>query len=334
MKRVITIIIAATTLLAACSKNASFVDTSDNNGVGNIEIKIVDAASTRADHDHSDENRIDLKAIYSDWPDYSDDYWMTNAKVQIANLEKTAEISGKQTYASYKSINDFNAAKVRLAAGDDFTYVVRAGVITVSSEMYDYVNVESGADVKWYDALYSTERLAPKTPEGMRMPYFEGTASGVKVAPNGTTQVNLTLTIANSAVAFNFTEAFKKYFSEAHLKLTTGSGAVWEFGYDASGATNLNTPYWINPRSFTISGTVKRQAAGSNLEAAEEAFETIKVANDDVLPQHYYTYNFDMKNVGNTTDNSPDYAGIKITIDEKWVDGGRTDVELNPDASK
>ena len=71
MKRVFTIIIAATTLLAACSKEQAEIAPDNNAGYGNIQITIVDNV-TRAD---AASNKIWLSEMYDDWtaPEWEND---------------------------------------------------------------------------------------------------------------------------------------------------------------------------------------------------------------------------------------------------------------------
>lgn len=334
MKRVFTIIIAAATMLAACSKNAGTAE-KPAEGFGSLEIEIIDATrNTRAD-DHSTETEIDLKQIYPGWQDRTESMWKNELRVMIASESGNHTFEDGYAYKLYDNVNLFNESGTKLSAGSDYSYVVRLARMTQVDEPYGYADPESGATVKWSDALTypNRDKLVPLTPEGEWLPYFEGLTDGVRIVENQTQSVDVKVAVANTAVTVKFSDSFCNYFEEAHLTLETAGGYKTEFGFDAENPYNAQatTYHWINPRSFKVSGTVKRKSPGTNLEGETVAIEKV-FANGDVLPKHCYTYTFDISNVGSAGDHR---NGIGITVDDKTInEGSRFEYDLNDPANR
>ena len=324
MKRVFTIIIAATTMLAACSKqSAGFVDPDHKGQFGKLEINVVDD-TTRAS---ADDNKIYLSDMYSDWANPN---WEQTLAVVLVSEDQSLELEDSKPYKSYRSIRYFNDTQDPLEAGEEFSYTVKVVSTADNNSMYDYIDAAGGSSVAWSEAIFSSAKLIPDAAEGERLPYFEGKTSGVTVEAGYTRDVNVKVAIANSAVCVEFTEAFQNYFPEAHLTIEAASGKKFNVDYTAS-APYKKTYYWVNPRHFKISGTVKRQSSGSGLQGAEEPIEDVTVADSKVEAQHCYTYRFDMSGTGAA-------GGITITYDDQPIgeltvrnpEGGDS-FEVNPE---
>ena len=317
MKRVLTIVIAAATLASCSKQSAGFVESPDEQGFGSLKIDVVDN-TTRAGE------RIYLNEMYSDW---SDPHWEQTLAVQLACETEDATIDGESAFKAYRSVLMFNDAREGLPAGDQYSYTVKVVSQGTGNKLYDYIDPASGTSVSWSDALYSKAALVPDAPEGERAPYFEGKAAGVTVEKGTTTNVDLNVYVANTAVCFEFTEAFRNYFAEAHLTLTTAAGHSFNIDYDAA-TPYTKTYFWINPRSFTVSGTVKRQSPGTGVEGAVETLETESFSDANVNPRYCYTCKYDISSVGGTAN-----GGITITYDDQPI-GSVTvgDFEVNPDA--
>lgn len=330
MKRRLTFIVAVTTLLAGCSKEAAYwTQQTDEEAFGTLKISVVDAA-TRAghdDHEAAGEKEIKLEDMYpGEWetPD-----WDGTLAVVLSSDEKND--LGAEHYKSYLRISDFNDAKTSLYAKEGYKYSVKV-VSKKSSDntMFNYTDPE-GNPVTWQEAIFSSksekEKLVINATEGpgTSRPYFEGAVTGISVEPiteknPGPTTATVTVKIANSAVIFDFTDNFKKYFAAADLTLKTADGFEQEISYTAG----TSTYYWINPRPFKLEGKVTRQSPGTGLAGATEE---ITITPDEVLPGHCYTYTIDISTVGNIGDGTKD--GITITCNDAIVKGQEFDYDLS-----
>ena len=333
MKRRLTFIVAVTTLLAGCSKEAAYwTQQTEEEAFGTLKISVVDAA-TRAGHDDHEvagEKDIKLEDMYPEWN--GTDWDGTLAVVLSCD---TANDLGAEHYKSYPRISNFNDAKTPLYAKDGYKYSVKV-VSKKSPEntMFDYTDPEADPEdntVTWQEAIFSSEsekkKLVINAPEGpdIGRVYFEGVATGISIKPSTAenpdpTTATVTVKIANSAVIFDFTDNFKKYFAAADLTLKTADGFEQEISYTAG----TSTYYWINPRPFKLEGTVTRQSPGTGLAGATEE---ITITPDEVLPGHCYTYTIDISTVGNIGDGTND--GITITCNDAIVKGQEFDYDLS-----
>lgn len=316
MKRVFTIIIAANTLLAACSKQAGLDElVPQQQEFGNIEISVVDN-TTRAER-----NTIWLNQMYPDW---TAPLWYQTLGVVLVNEEQDVELDDSKNYKAYRSITLFNDSREELPAGDEHHYSVKIMSQDSGNGFYGYTDAATGAKVTWNNALFSTAQLVPDAPEDIRAPYFEGKASGIDVEAGVVTNIDVQVYVANSAICFDFSESFQKYFPEAHLTLTTAAGKTFNVDYSES-APYVKTYFWVNPRAVTIKGTVKRQPSGSEYAGAEETLEDMTFT--DVQARTCYTFKYDLDTVGGTA-----AGGINITYDDQPIgEISLGDFEVNPE---
>lgn len=304
MKRVFTIIIAATTLLAACSKEQAGITPDNNAGYGNIQITIVDNI-TRAD---AASNKIELMDMYKGWT--APTIWEDVLALEIVSDDPAIGIDGDKPYKSYPNVTTFNHTKNLFDAGKYSLRVVSPDPGT--SAMYDYLDATGKSEVKWYEAFGQETLLNVREGDDERYVYFEGTYN-VEVFPSHTSEPKVTVRIANTAVCIEFTDNFKNYFPEAHLTLETAKGTTFNIDYDAK-TTYEKTYYWVNPREFTIKGSVVRQSPDGKSAGNVEKLDDIVKSKSDVKPQYCYTYRFDMSSAGD--------GSITITYDDAVVDAG------------
>lgn len=286
MKRGLTIIIAVTTLLAGCSKDAGVAENpAKQEGFGNIQISVANDAATRGATSHEGETKIELSEMYEDWTDPT---WNTYLSVVLSSDDDAHMLDedNEEYSISYNTIDAFNDAKPKLIASDD--------------------------------CLYSVRLASADNGEGLRKPLFAGEANAIRVnaitaeQPDAT-QVDIDVTIINSAVKFEFTDNFCNYFESAELTFKSAAG------FEQTVTMGKETPYcWINPGSFTLSGTIKRRSPGTGLEGATE---TINQTYTGVLAGHCYTYKIDISNVGD--------AVIDIKLDSTIHTGDEHKFELN-----
>ena len=306
MKRGLTIVIALTTLLVGCSKDADVTVRPNPKGVGNIRISVASDDMTRADR--QDDDKIYLNEMYPDW---NDRLWEQGELEVVLTSENEMQILDEYTESytkTYSSIEKFNDAEEILIAADDYLFTVKLA------------------------------SPAEKRGEGLRKPCFDGSESGIRVlastenAPR-TTDVNIKVNIVNSVVKFSFSENFRKYFDAAELTFRSAAGFESTIVYDSENDPKFvgaDTYYWINPGSFTLSGTVTRKSPGTGLAGAVEEIET----SYTVEAGHCCNYKIDISNVGNVA-GSDGKEGINIVVDEKIVDAKeKHSFELNPDATQ
>lgn len=324
MKRVFTIIIAATTLLAACSKEQAEIAPDNNAGYGNIQITIVDNV-TRADAS----NQIWLSEMYDDW---TAPEWENVLALEIVSDDPAIGIDGDKPYKYYASVTTFENTKNLFEAGKYSLKVVSPKV--TDREPYDYLDATGKSEVKWYEAFGQKTLLNVDEGAHSKYVYFEGAYKSLEVFPSHTSSVDVPVRIANTAVCVEFNNNFKNYFPEAHLTLETEKGSIFKIDYDAK-TTYEKTYYWVNPREFKIKGSVVRQSPDGKSAGNVEKLDDI--VRSDVKPQYCYTYKFDMSSAGDGSititydDTVIDAGNVKNTDkdaeDEDWFDVGPSDSE-------
>jgi len=109
------------------------------------------------------------------------------------------------------------------------------------------------------------------TKEGPDLPYLEGSADFTIVGLK-TTQVNIPATLANCIVHISFTEAFRNYFPEYDITLT--SAASNEFKFSQAQAPKA---IFIDAYKFTLSGKLTSQA-GTESDLPSKLFENLESA--------------------------------------------------------
>lgn len=330
-------IIATAALLAACSQYYDSIEAGDAQQLGTLTLRVADR-TTRADA----ESRIEITQIIPDWkaPD-----WNKYLTVLVACEERSVALDGSDSYKLYDgSVDDFNAISAAAPSFVPALYTVKLASPAIDPETgarsaVAYTDPATGSEVSVGEAAYLDTELIPAAEEGIAKPYFEGKVTGVEVRKRATAEAEVAVVIANAAVCFEFTEAFQSYFPEAELKLVTASGFEAEFGYSPE-KPHQNICYWINPRGFTITGSVKRQVpAPGIIEAPATELSPLRVADGEVAPRMLYTYRFDISTAGSTENNADGYDGIGIVLVQTpngtitiGQDDEHPDFELNPDA--
>lgn len=244
---------------------------------------------------------------------YPTDYTPTIQRVLVTSL--TEGIEYNEPFASPTSFNnpDYNPT---LEAGD---YMVTIG----SSNPLCAWKTPAGDDVSAKEAPTYAQRetLIPQCEEGESKAYFLGTTNVTVEKGVHDKRVDVTMKVINSAVCIDFTEAFKNYFPDAEITLTTKAGAEFTVSYDAENPAPLKY-FWIRPQEFTIKGTAKRQAPGTDLPASEVTIKEFKQSS--VEPCRLYTVRLDIEEVGG--------RGLSILINDDIVETITDRVELNPNA--
>lgn len=235
-------------------------------------------------------------------------------RVLVTSLSEDIEYN--EVFPSPTSFNEeFNPS---LEAGD---YMVTIGS---SNPLCDWTTPE-GETVGAKEAPTHAQRetLIPQCEEGEMKAYFLGTTNVTVEAGDKDKRVDVTMKVINSAVSIEFTDEFKSYFPSAEITLTTKAGAEFTVSYDADKAAPRKY-FWIRPQEFTITGTAKRQAPGSDLPASEVTIKEFKQST--VEPCKLYTMRLGIDNVGG--------RGVSILINDTIAETITEYVELNPNAPK
>lgn len=164
---------------------------------------------------------------------------------------------------------------------------------------------------------------ADLAPEGIGLPYFEGSETTLVSVGLETTHVTVTARLANTAVRVLFTDRFKGYFGNgAKFTLTTDAGTEIELGY-AAGEEPAEEYCYVRPAKFTLSGEATKQTP-----SATQPAQTVRFAeqiNDEVQPGKLYTYIYDVSGIGDTGE-------VIILLNDTPVRTETLDEELNDDS--
>lgn len=145
--------------------------------------------------------------------------------------------------------------------------------------------------------------------EGFEKPYYYGAAS-LSVRENQQTPVAIDVTLANSMVTVQYTDAFKDYFTSYQMLLHSESGNYLEYAADET------RPVYVKSGKVTlIADVVKPNGTGGKFEALEL----------NAQPRHHYTVTVDVNGgqVGG--------AVLEITYDDSISDEVIVDIDLSDD---
>jgi len=142
--------------------------------------------------------------------------------------------------------------------------------------------------------------------EGFESPYFEGSENFL-IQTGELTQVTITARLANTKATIEYSEAFKKYFSEYSAKVSSPSSGDITFTSDESRAA------YFKPSQLSVNLDVKNQQGTSS---------TIKAATvENTLAQHHYRFRFDVdagsSNLKVTFDTSTAEESVEIDVSQE-----------------
>lgn len=159
------------------------------------------------------------------------------------------------------------------------------------SNTWDYASFPTDNSFKIGDytleAFYGDEGV-----EGFDKPYYYGVAN-VKVLENQATPVQLTAQLANAMVQINYTDNFRKYFSNYSSTVSAATDPVY-YGSDET------RPVYVNPGTVNIT-TSMTTPQGKDTKFKANPFQA--------QARHLYNVTFDI-------DNNPGNAVLTITYDD------------------
>jgi len=168
-----------------------------------------------------------------------------------------------------------------------------------------------------------TEPGLDNSPEGIDLPYFEGSAEAAVAIGVESTRVTLKARLINTIVRVRFTDRFQGYFGGgAEFKLKTAAGGAFDIGY-----TTAENCYYVRPAKFSIEGQATKQRPSATTEPPTVKFaETV---NETPAPCTLYDYTFDVTGTGDT-------GQVQITLNDEPIRtetlGDPAGEELNDDA--
>lgn len=165
-----------------------------------------------------------------------------------------------------------------------------------------------------------TEPGLENSPEGIDLPYFEGSAETAVAIGVESTRVTLKARLLNTIVRVRFTDRFRGYFGGgACFTLKTAADSAFDIDYAA--AENY---YYVRPAEFVIEGRATKQRPSATVEPQTVKFAAVK--NETPAAGTLYTYTFDVTGTGDT-------GPVQITLNDTPVDTELlADEELNDDA--
>ncbi len=159
--------------------------------------------------------------------------------------------------------------------------------------------------------------------EGADARAFYGESS-FEIVPRRTIPVAITARIAHSAVAIQATEAFMRYFHDAHFTVTTATGNTFDFAPDAATLTQTTAgrvtqadPVYVKPAtSLSVTGSALRQT-GTSVTFPEQQLAS-------TAARTCHTFTFDAPDAGS--------ASVAIYKGEEYVETRLLHIELNDGA--
>lgn len=142
--------------------------------------------------------------------------------------------------------------------------------------------------------------------EGFDKPCFEGTQA-FSVTGGQSSSVTIKTKLANALVKFEYTENFKKYYTDYSFTLTTGKGTAISFPASETRAA------FIDAYVMTVKGSLTTQG-GSTLSFPEKEYKGLEAAT-------CYTLKFDASNVGGTT--------VSISFNDTVEEVALGEIDLN-----
>lgn len=194
----------------------------------------------------------------------------------------------------------------------DFTTLPQTGKFTIvltngsGDEIYNGLLEQFAASKKLKAGNYSVKAgYGSASEEGFGKPCFTGVKS-FSVTGGGTTTVAIPVTLANTIVKVECTDAFKAYYTDYSFSVKTGGGTVIDFPKGETRAA------FVDAYMISVSGTLTSQS-GKTQEFSKEY--------RSLSPKTCYTIKFDVSNVGGNS--------ISISFDDTIEDVELTEVELN-----
>lgn len=208
-------------------------------------------------------------------------------------------------------------------------YIVHVDNNTYGNKTYDYGTIKDEVLEITPDSytVYAENKTPEKAHEGNGSLRLASAPQEVTVAAGGTSEVTLHCTAVNAKITVTFDESFKAAFDSWNVTLgyekdntrnmtvtneTSAENAVFFYNIYYDSITNES----ITNLAFALSATTKH---GGNAKTKTTTLEKIKAG-------HHYTVNYSAGTSG--------YVDITVSADDQLLNGGTSDVTVNPYASE
>lgn len=195
----------------------------------------------------------------------------------------------------------------------DYTTLPQTGKFTIvltngsGEEIYNGLLEQFAASKKLKAGNYSVKAgYGSTSEEGFEKPCFTGVKS-FSVTGGGTTTVAIPVTLANTIVKVECTDAFKAYYTDYSFTVKTGGGTEIPFSKTETRAA------FVDAYMISVSGNLTGQGGKTQAFSGKE-FRPLS-------PKTCYTLKFDVSNVGGRS--------ITISFDEAVEEAELTEVDLN-----
>lgn len=172
---------------------------------------------------------------------------------------------------------------------------------------YENLSALQGVDIP--TGLYTLEAFyGTSNDEGWDMPYYYGVSDEFRVRQDKTTDVSMTVSLANSIVKVEFTDAFKDYVTDYSASFVSHSSFDWVDGSDQE--------LYVRPGEVKLNVTLTKPNGVSG---------TLEVASFTAKPRyrHTVTVDFNGGEVGKA-------EGLTVTFDET-LDEKDTTIDISDD---
>ncbi len=200
---------------------------------------------------------------------------------------------------------------------DDFSLTITGeGVESVWASITEFNQADTLFTNGQYTALIS---YGDPEVEGYDKFCYKG-ESTFMVASRLTSEVSITATIANSQAVVRVTDAFLDYFEAPTFKLTTASGASFDFT-----PTTSETPQAVSViagTSITLTGEARHQSPDGVTQGQAITFATQTLTPTKAATRHLFT--FDAKDAGSAT--------LTISLGDEVTEIRQLEFEMNDEA--
>lgn len=232
------------------------------------------------------------------------------ALVHVACSKQQASPDG---HVSFLLDADSPVTVVTKSNVSDYTTLPDAGKFTIvltngnGDEVYNGLLENYSASTALKAGNYSVKAAyGSVNDEGFGNPCFTG-GKTFSIAGGGTTSVSIPVTLANTIIKVECTDAFKSYYTDYSFDVKTGGGTAITFPKGETRAA------FVDAYMITVSGSLTNQG-GKTQSFSNKEYRSL-------APKTCYTLKFDVSNVGG--------GSISISFDETVEDVELIDVDLN-----
>lgn len=223
-----------------------------------------------------------------------------------------ASCSKSETESTVRFSLDRNndVAMVTKSSVGDYTTIPSASdfsIVVTDAQGTEYTVTDPSAELTLKTGEYTAKAsYGSVSDEGFDKPCFEGEQT-FTVEGGKTTNVTISTKLANAMVKMEYTDNFKKYYTDCSFTVTTGKGTQISFPMAETRAA------FVDAYLIKVKGSLTNQS-GKTQTFAEKEYKNLEAAT-------CYTMKFDASNVGG--------ASISISFNDTVEDVALGEIELN-----